>query len=729
MTEPEKTKLAFDVDAALIGELGERLVAKRSVALAELIKNAYDADATEVILSFEDVTSSRGSIVVVDDGLGMSLEAMKRGWMRIATNDASVNSKSVKFGRPRTGAKGVGRFACGRLASRLSLESVSRVPSGSERVSAEFDWHDFKPGRDLAEVTANVTRDFVADNHPTGTMLRLGGLVDTWAIRDLDELQVELGQLMKLDDGEGRVHRDIEYEPDPGFRAQIIAPEFPRFEGDIGDPFIESAWGLLRGIVTDQGVVRYSLDILDAQVRLRHEPSNRVFKSLAGVKFTIRMMVYRGDRFRGSGFSLTKARQLGRERGGVRIYLDGFQVFSYGSPGDDWLDLDQDRARRLVTISDPALEEQATGLRRPMLSLPGNMQLFGAVTLTRERNPGLVASISRERLVQNESYNHLKQFVRDGIDWMTVCYARDQAKARDAGQADMDEKQTAAQALLAAREVAEGTTGIPDDVRLAIKNSLDEAETFLSQESRAHATELSMLRVLASAGTTVMVFDHTLRAMAGQLGAIADKLESTITFVPPDQVDGFQQTLDDLRYWSSVATGQGWLVGLLVGPEARTRRKSHAIRPFVEKLKRGFSGYMLRFGIALEVDIVPSVRTPPLYEAEVYAVLLNLLTNSYKAVREGVDRRVRIQAVSSRDALDLIVCDTGVGIPIENRTDVFDPFFTTSQPDPVFGIGTGLGLTIVRDLARSWGGDVSVGEPERPWSTAVKLTIPNRVTS
>ena len=45
-------------------------------------------------------------------------------------------------------------------------------------------------------------------------------------------------------------------------------------------------------------------------------------------------------------------------------------------------------------------------------------------------------SISRERLVQNESYSQLKQFVRSGIDWMTVCYARDQAQARDVRQAD-----------------------------------------------------------------------------------------------------------------------------------------------------------------------------------------------------------------------------------------------------------------------------------------------------
>ena len=145
MTERETSALAFDVDASLIVELGERLVARRSVALAELIKNAYEADATEVIVSFEAVTGPNGSIYVLDNGSGMTLEAMRRGWMQTATNDATVNALSTKFGRPRTGAKGGGRFACGRLASQLSLESISSVPGGWERVSAEFNWREFEP--------------------------------------------------------------------------------------------------------------------------------------------------------------------------------------------------------------------------------------------------------------------------------------------------------------------------------------------------------------------------------------------------------------------------------------------------------------------------------------------------------------------------------------------------------------------------------------------------------
>ena len=401
-------------------------------------------------------------------------------------------------------------------------------------------------------------------------------------------------------------------------------------------------------------------------------------------------------------------------------------MFSYGSSGDDWLDLDKDRARRITTLDDPLLEELATDLARPALLLPGNMQLFGAVSLSRDRNPGLMVSISRERLVQNDTYNHLKRFVRSGIDWMTVCYARERERTRSIRRVDIKEPRTSGDAIRSVRETVEQETNIPEDIRQIVVASLDDAESLLAQEAEAHVSELSMLRILGSAGTTVMVFDHTLRAMAGQLGEIVTSLESTADHVPPEHLDEYRQTLGDLRSWSSMATGQGSLVGLLLNPEARTRRRSLALRPLVESLSRGFSGYLSRFAISLENDIPPTVRTPPLHEAEVYAALLNLVTNSLKAVREGIERRVRVNATTTPDRLTLEVSDTGVGIAAEHREDIFQPFFTLSQPDPLLGVGTGLGLKIVRDLARAWGGDAEVSDTTAPWRTTIKLVVPTQ---
>ena len=729
MTDSVTTRLSFDVDAALLVELGERLVARRSVALAELIKNAYDADATLVKVSFQNVKGNHGEIVVADNGSGMTLDTMKNAWMRIATTDAAVNSMSKKFGRQKTGAKGVGRFACRRLAGQLHLVSTARGPEGSERITATFDWRRFRPGMDISDVEINVTHEILDEGHSTGTTLRFSQLADTWGAGDLAEIQRELSALIDPLEHGGYVQRVSGGEPDPGISMILESPEFPQYEGLIADRFLDAAWGVLEGQVSEEGQSEYELEIRESGVRLHHRPTNLMFPDLAGAAFTIRMMVYSANRFRGSGYSVSLARDLGRERGGVRIYLDGFQVFSYGSPGDDWLGLDQDGARRLTTT--PAeLVEEAAGLRRPMLSLPGNMQLFGSVAISRERNPGIEVSISRERLVQNGSFEHLRSFVRGGIDWMTVGYARDLAATRGGavgGGGATTEARTPAQAIEGTRQLIQREAGLSRENRLAIEASLAEVETLLKRERDEHISEMSMLRVLASAGTTVLVFDHTLREMAGQLRDVAVRLEETAHNLPQNEQDEFLQTLDDLRSWASAATGQGSLVGLLISPEARTRSSSLAIRPLVDSLARVFQGYTTAYGITLENAVPPTIRTPPMHQAELYAVLLNILTNSFKSVREMPQRRVSVEAISSPKELIVRVHDTGTGVPEDIRVEVFQPFVTTSQPDPVLGIGTGLGLKIVRDLVISWGGDIYFVDPQKPWNATIELIIPREM--
>ena len=84
-------------------------------------------------------------------------------------------------------------------------------------------------------------------------------------------------------------------------------------------------------------------------------------------------------------------------------------------------------------------------------------------------------------------------------------------------------------------ELVHREAGISRENRLAIEASLTQAETLLKKEQEDHISELSMLRVLASAGTTVLVFDHTLRAMAGQLLDVADRLESIANYLPQDE--------------------------------------------------------------------------------------------------------------------------------------------------------------------------------------------------
>ena len=124
----EDTAVHFSVDSQLIGELGERLVASNYIALSELIKNSYDADSASVKIELLNITKSHpgpSSIVVSDEGNGMTLDQVKQFWMKIATPNKSQNAVSKIYGRPVTGNKGIGRFACQKIAESLELTSVA----------------------------------------------------------------------------------------------------------------------------------------------------------------------------------------------------------------------------------------------------------------------------------------------------------------------------------------------------------------------------------------------------------------------------------------------------------------------------------------------------------------------------------------------------------------------------------------------------------------------------
>jgi hypothetical protein len=512
-------ELHFSVDARLLFELGEQLVARKSVALAELVKNAYDADATRVVVRLDQVTHRGGSIVVEDNGVGMTFDVIQASWMRIATGEKIRSEMSERFRRIRTGAKGIGRFASRRLGSSLLLEAVAKADRGRrEKVELTFDWLAFEPGKELSAVPNKYRRYPVGDNTPTGVTLTISGLRDTWAEADVRELQGDLLGLVSpfpipkaLDDN----------SKDPGFSLTLRAPEFPDLEGKLAETLFRAAWGTLVARTDKDGKPAYSLH-RRSDSKASYRPSV-AFRSLGRAHVRVLFFIYRAEFFKGLPFSVADVRHFASERGGVRIYMDKFRVFPYGDPGDDWLDLDADRGRRLTAL--PAeLADKAHDLTRPMLLVPGNNQLFGAVFLSREHTRNIELTISRERLLENDAFRDLVKFVRLGIDWMTVEYAR--SKADEQRRSASQETPDPFQHFRAVRAEVEESDDIEHDRKTRILQALDLAESDWRAKEAEQISELSMLRVLASMGTTVVIFDHEIRALVDAITGIHTDLKS-----------------------------------------------------------------------------------------------------------------------------------------------------------------------------------------------------------
>src|SRR4051794_28213759 len=122
MTDSEERKLRFKPRARIIRTIGDQLISGPEAAVIELVKNAYDADASYVAIKFHPPLSvGQGRITIVDDGIGMTLADIGTKWMEPATSSKVETRLSPLRKRPMMGSKGIGRFAAAKLGSKMAL--------------------------------------------------------------------------------------------------------------------------------------------------------------------------------------------------------------------------------------------------------------------------------------------------------------------------------------------------------------------------------------------------------------------------------------------------------------------------------------------------------------------------------------------------------------------------------------------------------------------------------
>jgi HSP90 family molecular chaperone len=161
----------FVVDASIVQELGERLIGRPAIALGELVKNSYDADAMTCLIEFRD-----DQIAISDDGHGMSEGEFLNYWMRIGTTHKIDERLSKNLGRSMTGSKGIGRLSVQYLADEMILES-SHAEDPGKYLYVIIDWKSVIRGTDLD--TVNVQWDILSGtpsypgDHQTGTRITL----------------------------------------------------------------------------------------------------------------------------------------------------------------------------------------------------------------------------------------------------------------------------------------------------------------------------------------------------------------------------------------------------------------------------------------------------------------------------------------------------------------------------------------------------------------------------
>jgi signal transduction histidine kinase len=422
----------------LLRELGERLVGRPHIALAELIKNAYDADARTVEIVFRD-----DEIVIADDGHGMSHADFVERWMRIGTGRKEKTGRTPELRRAMTGSKGVGRLAAQLLANQLELTTVAlRNPELQgirrrrnattqqlhEPVHARVRWDELTPvtrkraSSDDADLDRVPVRVRLGDasvpelphSSRCGTQVVLRGLTVEWdehRFRSLAEQLWALEPPFESDDDVPDKFTIVLRSPFPGiveeFKEQMRAvldiwiarvsgqllPERSKLgkardtrfnvlrdlkppAGDITRPDDE-----LKTIFGSDAPQKAPTRLVRLEVEFRSGEKRKITVEIPHfamhqLEFEIRVFKLEGRQLK--KITVKEARGYLNRFGGVHIHDGSFRLPYYG-PDQDWLAIEQDHAHRL---SKSRLLPDALQTKGGLEDLPTNSRLYGSVNVS-----------------------------------------------------------------------------------------------------------------------------------------------------------------------------------------------------------------------------------------------------------------------------------------------------------------------------------------------------------
>ena len=734
----------FTVDAALLRELGERLIGRSYIALAELVKNAYDADATKCTIEF-----GAEEIIVTDNGHGMAEREFRDHWMRIGTTHKTDTKTSRRLGRPMTGSKGLGRLSVQFLADEMTLETTS-VDEPSRYLSASVDWTGIRRGTDLHTVKViweplHGKREYPDGRH-AGTRIVLKVLRSKW---DTDEI-AKLGQhVWMLQPPYRRSDRHSNDTADD-FYVDIDAPGIAharqafdrlhealfrnwkaRIRGSLVDGRAEESMGTVSvEFQKDYPKNVATTNSFHEEISLPVAPKKSGKPAIDCAQFEI--LIFKPERRQPAGISVTDMRTYLHAFGNVSVYDGGFRLPYYGS-SQDWLNIATDQGRRLVAST--LLPSSLHMRERYLLDLPAPGRIFGFVEIdtSHERSvaerlgapPGSCLQISpgRDRLADNAAFDQLRDLVRFSLDFYANRYCLLRVRVAEAARAKGEPP-----SLTYGRAVAtldDNRDHMPETSYREIRHEIVAAQTMAATQEEAVDRRAQMLAPLATAGMTALALNHELAREVVLLERARDGVRAVAL---ASKIPQLMKIVDDL---DTAAARIGALLQLfdpLLSGEDLQATDRLRVRGVVLQVVRALESLMGRVDFDLS-GIPEQLRFPLGSFAEWSALIQNVLTNAWNAMLDSDHASISFQGGRGPRATEWIrVNDTGSGIdvPLEESEVLFEPFerrLRISDENRSIAMGgQGLGLAIVRMIARRRAARAAFVQPKPGFATALEIS-------
>ena len=737
--------ITFRPRARIMRTLGQELISSETVAVLELVKNAYDADARKVLIRFSGkLEKGNGSIEIIDNGHGMDMEVIEKAWMEPATDEKRKRSRSRELKRRLLGSKGIGRFAVSRLANELHL--VTRGKDSESEIYAVFDWTQFDDEskyldeieiltetRPPEEILPGGTIELLWENkklppvkeRTKGTILRMKLLNKQWNAEGFKELQRGLSRLVSP------------FKRFSDFKISVQLPEqFFQYSREIAPPaVIKYPHYSVTGKVKEDGNFKITLRVLAHGVRkeiegyfiwlkgteawelftVSHEKFNELtdpgkneeleVRKIETGPFDFELRIWDRDELENiiqkTNSTIRNVRTDLDSVAGINIYRDGFRVLPYGEPGDDWLRMDIRR------------------VQKPTVRLSQN-QVLGYINISADKNPEFRDLSNREGLDENQALEDLRNIMITTLNEIeNIRYnLRPRKKSEKAFS-------TPVQGLFNALNLKDIKARIlqeyPKDE--ATQLLIEETEKGLENQVEEIQTVIARYQNLATLGTLIDVVLHDGRHPLDKI------LIEAILGREAIEVETESEFLDALKARFSTIETQGKSLSTVFNriEPFGGRRRGKPVKYYMEELIRDAIRVLETEIKKLKVKITfpdseTLVRIDP---SEIQQVIINLLNNSlyWLQLEEKNQREIFIEVKRrAEDHIEVLFADSGPGVPSEYRERIFEPYFST-KPN-----GVGLGLAIAGEIVSDYyKGKIELLDKGPLKGAAFRITLRKRV--
>ena len=365
------------VSASIFHRLGDELVKDPQTAFCELVKNGFDADATEVCVRFRKTGTKGCTISIQDNGTGMTDKDVENKWARAAGENKARDRYSPKFGRPRLGAKGIGRFSLAKLGN--SVKVTTRPSEKPLQLVFSENYADFTDDKDFNDIPICYKQGSPRKGFNCGTILEISEIHERWGKREIKKLQNILCRLIAAE------------RKDQNFRIVFNCSDFPDLTCELENPIAGQESHRIDFRIDRHGVYVCETKVNGKISKRKEQREPPLYGPVEGV------IKYYKQGLKPKDHKLAESSEASHM--GVKVYRDNCQVFPYGGEADDWLQM---KARKA----------HAGGKYYVLYRY-----VAGSIHISANDNRDLKDATNREAgIIENTAFEAFQNFVQQHVD-------------------------------------------------------------------------------------------------------------------------------------------------------------------------------------------------------------------------------------------------------------------------------------------------------------------------